>query len=133
MNELSQEKRALLDRLLKQKGLDVSRLPIARRPKASESPALSFSQERMWFLNQLDPASSAYNLTFNVGFSKQLDHDVVQRTLDELMRRHEILRTTYRSIDGRLVQQIASTGTCPAEFIDLRKIPETEQNDEIKT
>ena len=65
--------------------------PITRVPRDG-GVALSFAQERMWFLQRLDPESVAYNLQANVPLAGRFDLTAVERTLTELVRRHEVLR-----------------------------------------
>ena len=81
---------------------------------------LSFAQQRLWFLDQLEPDSAAYNLpTVAVRAEGPLDAGLLKRCLDELVARHEPLRTTFRAIDGRPFQAIADSGEWPMEFLDL--------------
>jgi amino acid adenylation domain-containing protein len=84
---------------------------------------LSFSQERMWFVHQLDPQGSAYNVVGAVRMSGALDVHALQRSLDDLVQRHEALRTTFPVVNGQPAQVIAPlapTATLPLERVDLR-------------
>ncbi|NJR57183.1 MAG: HAD-IIIC family phosphatase, partial [Acaryochloris sp. CRU_2_0] len=73
-----------------------------------ESPiALSYAQERLWFLTQLEGASATYNIPGAVHLEGMLDIDALQNALNELVCRHEILRTTFLSINGVAVQEIS--------------------------
>ncbi len=83
--------------------------PILRVPRGQSFP-LSFSQERMWFLNQLDPETSAYNLPQAIRLRGRLDVEVLHRCFTELVRRHETLRTTFALVDGQPVQRIRAAG-----------------------
>ena len=56
---------------------------------------LSFSQERMWFMHQLDPQGSAYNVAGALALEGKLDRAALEQTFTELLRRHEVLRTNY--------------------------------------
>ena len=67
---------------------------------------LSFAQQRLWFLDQLEPGSSAYNIPNAVRLSGKLDAIALERGLRELVRRHEALRTTFADMDGQPVQVI---------------------------
>ena len=60
-----------------------------------------FAQERVWFLNQLAPGSIAYNFQFTIRFAGPLDPEALRRTLSEIVRRHEVLRTSFPAAGGR--------------------------------
>src|SRR5271163_1222247 len=93
-DERSQE-RELLDYLLEQEGIEFfGEKKIARRSPDRPIP-LSFAQERLWFLDQLQPASSTYNLPIVMRASGTLDVDLLRRSLSEIVRRHEVLRTRF--------------------------------------
>jgi len=61
---------------------------------------LSFAQQRLWFLDQLEPGSSAYNIPESLRLRGELDQDALERMLTEIVRRHEVLRTSFPSRDG---------------------------------
>jgi amino acid adenylation domain-containing protein/non-ribosomal peptide synthase protein (TIGR01720 family) len=79
--------------------------PIRPAPRDGELP-LSFAQQRLWFLDQLVPDNPFYNLASAVRLSGPLDVDALQRTLNEVVRRHEVLRTTFTAVEGRAAQSI---------------------------
>ncbi len=79
--------------------------PMARIPRGNPVP-LSFAQERMWFLHQLAPDSSAYNIPASVRLHGPLDKAALRCGIAELVHRHESLRTTFGEADGRPVQHI---------------------------
>src|SRR5579862_1836660 len=107
-------KRALLDLLLKKEGLkNTPAASIPRRPGNAEIP-LSFAQQRLWFLDQLDPGNAVYNMPVALRLSGELQLSALERSLNELLKRHEVLRATFVSQDGRPVQRIS-----PALGIDL--------------
>ena len=78
---------------------------IHRRPRTDRAP-LSFSQQRLWFVHRLDPESAAYNNPAAMRLHGPLDLDVLTAALEEIQRRHEILRTTFPLEDGEPVQRI---------------------------
>jgi hypothetical protein len=86
--------------------------PTARprlQPRPGGGPApLSFAQERMWFLQQLEPESVASNLQTSVPLTGPLDRHALERALSEVVRRHEILRTTFALAQGSPVQRVAA-------------------------
>ena len=79
--------------------------PITRVDRTGELP-LSFAQERLWFLHQMDPESSAYHLFTGLRLHGPLNVAALERTLHEIVERHEILRTTFEVVDGRPGQRI---------------------------
>src|ERR687892_532301 len=89
---LSLERRLLLQLLLKEKEGDVSQAPIIPRRRESGHLPLSFAQERLWFLDQLETGNSFYNMPAAIRLSGKLNIEALKQTLDELMRRHEALR-----------------------------------------
>src|SRR5687768_734213 len=96
---LTPEQRALFELRRKQKGLsEVKNQTITRRKPAQYYP-LSFDQMRLWFLYQLAPHNTAYNITGAVRLTGPLNPDVLERAINEIIRRHEILRTTFANID----------------------------------
>ncbi|HEU0299241.1 MAG TPA: condensation domain-containing protein, partial [Longimicrobium sp.] len=84
----------------------------ARRPAPGAAPAgprtapVSFGQQRLWFLEQLEPGGSAYNVAVALRLRGALDAAVLERALAEIVRRHEPLRTRFAEVDGELVQVI---------------------------
>ena len=94
---------------------------IARRG-ASVAP-LSFSQQRLWLLDQLEPASPAYNLAAPSRLRGPLEPAVLMRCLSEIARRHESMRTHFELRDGNPVQVISPPGDFPLPVIDLSGLP----------
>ncbi|HSE19640.1 MAG TPA: amino acid adenylation domain-containing protein [Pyrinomonadaceae bacterium] len=109
--ELSEKKRAILEALLREQG--IAQAKDERIPRRTESgpAALSFAQQRLWFLYQLEPESSLYNIHVAVSVSGPLNTQVLQRCIGEIVRRHEALRTTFAVIDDHPVQIINEPGT----------------------
>ena len=84
---------------------------------------LSFPQQRLWFLHQLEPSNAAYNMPLAFRLSGRLEREALQWSLNEIVRRHEILRTTFDLLDQEPVQLIAATGDLTLVFIDLSSLP----------
>jgi amino acid adenylation domain-containing protein/non-ribosomal peptide synthase protein (TIGR01720 family) len=122
---LSPEKRKLLELLLKQQGVAMSRAPIIPQPRGADGLPTSFAQRRLWFLDQLEPGSPLYNIPTAVRLSGRLDPTALEHALNELVRRHETLRTTFTERDGEPIQVIAPAGaaTLSLATIDLRSQP----------
>ncbi|HEY0602801.1 MAG TPA: condensation domain-containing protein, partial [Herpetosiphonaceae bacterium] len=104
--------------------------PIERAQNRDALP-LSFAQQRLWFLDQLEPGSPFYSLPFAVRLSGQLDVTVLQRAFTALIARHESLRTTFTqgvpARDGQPVQVIAPPAALPLPLVDLRHLPAHER------
>src|SRR5690242_4437878 len=92
--------------------------PIAR----SGDLPLSFAQERLWFLQQLDSGSSAYNMALGVRFVGLLDRASLARSLNEIVQRHEVLRTSFHSRQGEAVQKVWDHLELNVREIDLQGI-----------
>src|SRR5213079_3002555 len=82
------------------------------------------AQERLWFLDQLEPGNPAYNLSAAAKLSGHLAHGALARSLNEVVRRHEILRTTFRAIAGEPRQVVAAEAAVPMPLIDLSSLAE---------
>jgi hypothetical protein len=95
-------------------------LPVSRE---AELP-LSFAQERLWFLDQVKPESSAYNLPNALRLEGDLSIPALEHSLGEITRRHETLRTTFRVIDVRPVQIIGQAEPVKVPMVDLRELSE---------
>ncbi|HEY4589458.1 MAG TPA: condensation domain-containing protein, partial [Thermoanaerobaculia bacterium] len=102
-----------------------------RVPRGQTFP-LSFSQERMWFLNQLDPGTSAYNLSRALRLRGRLDLSVLGRVFSELVRRHETLRTSFALADGRPVQVVNPPLPVAPAIVDLRHLPPAAREGEAR-
>ncbi|MEM8531146.1 MAG: amino acid adenylation domain-containing protein [Chloroflexota bacterium] len=122
VTQLSPEKQKLLSLLLKRKGADFNTFP------------LSFSQKRLWFLNKLEPNSPAYNLFAAFQLTGALNAAVFDKSLQEIVRRHESLRTTFMDIDGKPVQCVkpvqknAEDNAIKLVFYNLQDIPPLQQD-----
>ncbi|MBV9772729.1 MAG: amino acid adenylation domain-containing protein, partial [Gemmatimonadetes bacterium] len=99
---------------------------IARRSRNAPLP-LSFAQQRLWFIDRLEPGSSAYNMAFPLRLRGALDVPALRRSLAELVRRHETLRTTFGMVDGEAVQVIAPAGPVALPVTDLGRLPREER------
>ena len=80
---------------------------------------VTFAQQRLLFLDQLDPNSTSYSVPWSIRITGKLDSDALERSLNEIVRRHEILRTTFDIVDGQPVQIVASSLQIPLVRVDL--------------
>ncbi|HLJ17370.1 MAG TPA: alpha/beta fold hydrolase [Bryobacteraceae bacterium] len=89
---------------------------------------LSLAQERLWAAERQHPANPAYNASFRLRLEGPLDSALFQRVIDEIVRRHEALRTTFASIDGQTVQLVQPWLELPIEVEDLSALPPSQRD-----
>ncbi|MFN6461422.1 MAG: amino acid adenylation domain-containing protein [Nostoc sp. DedVER02] len=100
-------------------------------PREGNLP-LSFAQQRLWFIDQLQPNSNFYNLPAALHIKGSLNIAVLENTLNEIVRRHEVLRTTFISQQGQPIQVIHPSLTLSLPIINLQELPQLEQEAEVK-
>ena len=91
---------------------------------------LSFAQQRLWFLDQLVPNNPFYNVPAALRLTGSLNLTVLQQTFNEIVRRHEALRTTLAVVSGQPVQRIAAAFHLPINVLDLRNLPKESRQTE---
>jgi len=111
------------------KGLHRQASPLQPVSRDGELP-LSFAQQRLWFLHQLEPSSPAYNTFRAYRIKGQLNITALEQSLNEIVQRHEILRTTFPAKEGLPVQASDPTLTLTLPVVDIQELPESER--EIK-
>ncbi|PMB00595.1 non-ribosomal peptide synthetase, partial [Fischerella thermalis CCMEE 5196] len=104
---------------------------ITPAPRNGNLP-LSFAQQRLWFLEQLQPDSYTYNLPTAVRLTGILDVGLLERSLNTIIQRHEVLRTNFKTVDGNPVLQIQPSVTLPLTVIDLQNFNPIEQDEEVR-
>ncbi len=104
---------------------------IVAAPRTGELP-LSFAQERLWFLDQLEPGGSAYNVPAPVRLRGRLDRAALAASLREVVRRHEALRTTFPEVEGRPVQHVAPAPALALPVVDLADLPAAARDGEVR-
>jgi aspartate racemase len=130
---LSPERQELLARLLKQEQVNVSKALLIARPREVNRFPLSFAQQRLWFLNQLEPESAFYNVPEVTCLHGRLNVEALERSLTEVVRRHEALRTTFDMVDEEPVQIITPPPALPMlEVMDLSDLPEATRRAEAE-
>ena len=92
---------------------------------------LSFSQQRLWFLDQLEPNSPFYNIPTALRLSGKLNIDALEKSLAEIIRRHESLRTTFKAVRGKPHQVIAENFELNIDKVDLSAIAAEEREAEV--
>src|SRR5262245_13798698 len=108
-----------LDRLRERQGAKRSSQRIPRRGDLAGPLPLSFGQESLWFLEQLEPDGSAYLVPAAVRLSGPLQVEVLAASLTEIVRRHEALRTAFRASEGRPYQEVAEPRAVELPVVDL--------------
>ena len=103
---------------IKEKGISVLNIPIERKDVKDSYP-LSRGQERLWFLCQLDENVSNYNLFNAIEIEENIDSNILQKSIDILVARHESLRTSFGLSEGIPCQMISDKVHIPLKFVDL--------------
>lgn len=124
---LSPEKRRLLELRLKRKGVLLAvDQQIPRRTEVGPSP-LSFAQERLWFLDQFEPDSAVYNVPVALRLNGSLNATALESSLNRILARHEVLRTSFRTVEGKPLQIAEAIRTIDLHMIDLEELSGPEQ------
>ncbi len=104
-----------------------------KRTSRNDNLPLSFAQERLWLLEQLHPGNPVHNLRAVYRFKGSLNVAALEQSIQEIVRRHEILRTTFSAVHGQPIQVISPDVTIKLPpIIDLRQIPTEEQEAEVQ-
>lgn len=134
ITNLSPEKRALLQLQLMKRASVSDKQTIPRLPRSGEfyTFALSFAQQRLWFLDQLEPGSATYNVPGAIRMDGALDVQALRQALDIMVARHESLRTRFSSVNGLPVQIIVARESVFTPLVDLCVLPEVERENEVR-
>ncbi|HVG21074.1 MAG TPA: condensation domain-containing protein, partial [Blastocatellia bacterium] len=130
--ELSSEDKELLAYLLAEEGIETDGEEPIRPRQSAENPPQSFAQQRLWFLDQWNPGSAFYNVAGALRLSGQLNVEALGRSLNEVVRRHEALRTTFTSDGERPVQVISPSLVLPMPLIEVGEGSKAEQEEEVR-
>ncbi|MFS0518986.1 amino acid adenylation domain-containing protein [Nostoc sp. UIC 10607] len=129
--DLSPEKLELLLKLRNKKQENLEKKEISPQSRETGLFPLPFAQQRLWFLNQLMPGNPFYNIPFALRLVGSLDVLALSRSLNEIIRRHETLRTCFQTIDAKPTQLIVSTFELTVATIDLQHLPQGKRSDEV--
>ncbi|MEG5026529.1 amino acid adenylation domain-containing protein [Microcoleus sp. AT8-B1] len=131
--KLSAKKRALLEVMLREKGVESSSDRRIPRRKEGDSIPLSFAQQRLWFFDQFEAGKSFYNLPGAIRLKGKLNVAVLEQTFNEIVNRHEALRSTFTEVQGQPVQVIAPpVSRLLLPVIDLREVPQSDREAAVK-
>jgi hypothetical protein len=129
IQQLSPEQRILLQQRLRQgKGDHENTIP---RRTPTDPRVLSFGQQQLWLVDQLSPGTSAYNVPYPVHIRGALNVEALQRALDAVIGRHEVLRTLFVDRQGQPLPLVAKQWSVELRDVDLRHIPESQRQGEI--
>jgi amino acid adenylation domain-containing protein/non-ribosomal peptide synthase protein (TIGR01720 family) len=115
-----EQKRKMLKQLMQKK---------AKKPQFFP---LSFAQQRLWFLDKLQPGSSVYNLPAALHLQGTLNIDALEKSINEIIKRHEILRTSFTEIQGEMVQSVYPVLNLNIPVIDFQELPQTQRDIEVR-
>lgn len=132
ISELTPKQRDLLwQQLLKQSSGEAVRPQAIPRREESEYAELSFAQQRVWFLQQMEPGNTAYNFPLALRIDGAFDVTVLERSLREVIRRHEVLRTQFPLVNGHAMQVVTQEIVLTLQpVIDLGMLSATQREEE---
>jgi amino acid adenylation domain-containing protein len=115
-----------------EKSVKTGKQSIPRRNNPGPCP-LSFAQERLWFLNQLEPESLAYNQPKAIQLKGTLNTETLKKVLDAIVARHAVFRTSFHLTDGQPIQVVADKASIELPTIDLSGIPGDQREKELES
>ncbi len=132
LSQLSPAKQLLLQKLLRERSGGGQAAQIIPRRANDQPIPLTFAQHRLWLLSQMALGSPAYNMCLAVRLAGPLATDVLRRCLDEVVRRHSVLRTTFAVVDGNPIAVIAPELRLDLALLDLRLLPTGDRRRELE-
>jgi amino acid adenylation domain-containing protein/non-ribosomal peptide synthase protein (TIGR01720 family) len=130
--QIAERKAEIIESLRKFARTKASAAPPIRRVSREQPLPLSFAQQRLWFLDQLVPGSTFYNISLSMPLHFPINVGTLERSLNELVRRHESLRTTFAMQDGGPLQLIAPSLMIPLTVEDLTGLPPEQREPETQ-
>ncbi len=128
--DISSKRRALLDALLEQEGVDSPPVPRITRRESPGPRVLSFAQQRLWLVYQMDPQSPAYNVPLAARLMGKLDVEALRNSLNRIVERHEVLRTHF-AVEGGMPLQVVTPLHLELPLTDLSDLPAEEREARI--
>ena len=128
----SDKRRRLLEAFLGRRGLNTPRAGPVVEHASGESYEPSFAQQRLWFLNQLEPDDGLYNMTGAWCLYGSLDVDRLARSIREIVRRHESLRTRFMAVGGEPRALVDREVELPVPVVEMGDVPQPEQDPRIR-
>ncbi len=125
----SDKKKKLFDALLKEKGIEITDHIILPQKRTGEPMPASFAQRRLWFLEQFEPGSPLYIIPIGVRIKGNFSEKILKDTIHKIVERHEVLRTSFKSIDGEVFQVVHSE--CKIDFKKIDVSASEDKDEEI--
>src|SRR5438045_6836915 len=129
---LSPAKRLLLEKRLRGEKISSSVPALVRVPRNGAGLPLSYGQQRLWFIDQLTPGRSAYNIPGGMRLEGPLNVDALRKSLEEVTRQHESLRTRFIAVKGEPQQVIDEKVILEIPIVDLTGTPENQREAEAR-
>ena len=129
--ELSERKAEIIEFLHQSYAAKCAEFPLIQTAPHSETLALSFAQERLWFFSSVGPDSFVHNISRAIWLRGVVNETALEQGLNEIIRRHEILRTNFARKNVKPSQRIIARRTVNLPIIDLRKVPEATRESEM--
>ncbi|NEO03891.1 MAG: non-ribosomal peptide synthetase, partial [Moorea sp. SIO3I7] len=120
--QIAERKPEILEYLQQVRQEEHQNLPAISVIPRDENLPLSFAQERLWFINQLEGSTVAYNSPGVLRISGNLNLNALQQALSDIVRRHEVLRTSFQTVNGTPIQVIDPKATLNLKIVDLQEI-----------
>src|SRR2546428_11899058 len=114
---VGKRRQQLLTLLLSKKGIHRPEVQVIPRRLIFSPCPLSFAQQRLWLLDQLGIGGMAYNISTNLRLAGMIDAHALQESLNEIMRRHEVLRTRFVQKDGLAIQEVLEARVVEIEHL----------------
>jgi amino acid adenylation domain-containing protein len=128
ISNLTLEQRRVLELKIKQQKFDIHQIPVSQEYRKNyKHLPITFEQEPMWFAEQFDPNEATYDILFAIGLQGNLNKHALERSINEIVKRHEILRTVFIEIKDKPVQMILPSLTITLTIIDYKGLCEDEQ------
>ncbi|HVG20234.1 MAG TPA: amino acid adenylation domain-containing protein, partial [Blastocatellia bacterium] len=132
IESLSERKRKLFEMLMREKASKAARGQSIKRREGIEQAPLSYSQQQMWILNQIDRDGGYYNQAASINIKGKVDLTALERAIEEIVRRHESLRTVYKAAGGQPLQLITPPGGVRLDTLDLTALPAEEREERAR-
>ncbi|HYW19656.1 MAG TPA: amino acid adenylation domain-containing protein [Nodularia sp. (in: cyanobacteria)] len=108
-------------------------LPISKVERNTHQHPLSFTQQQLWFINQLQPGTATYNISVAVHIQGNLNLSALINSINAIIQRYEILRTSFEVVNGEIVQKVVNVVSLTVPQVDLQHLEQQQQEIEIKT
>ncbi len=132
IESLSPKQRAILELRLKKKRVDDPLSSITRHSRESGVLPLSYAQQRLWIIDQLEPHSALYNIPLALRLTGDLNLNALAQTFGEIVRRHEVLRTSFTTTEGSPVQLISTASDVELPLVNLSHLATDERETEAQ-